>query len=83
MTISGDSILIDLRVPSSAAADLFAEPPEGWYVGQPQLIAEQEGIRRYRLPLADRPAPSAIAGQTFRFVAVVGGEAIEESITIR
>lgn len=83
VTVADDALFIDLRVPESGSADLFAEAPAGWYIGQPSLLSRQDGISRYRLPLAGRPHDTAIAGQTFRFVATAGGEAIEEAIVIR
>jgi DsbC/DsbD-like thiol-disulfide interchange protein len=81
VTAEGDALLIDVRIPDMAYFDLFADPPPGWYVGQPSLVARDEGLARYRLSLDGRPEGAA-AGQTFRFVAVAGGEAIEETIEI-
>jgi DsbC/DsbD-like thiol-disulfide interchange protein len=77
------ALLIDVRMPDSSYLDLFADPPEGWYIGQPELLSRDKGISRYRLWLAGGPEGGEVAGQTFRFVAVAGGEAIEERIDIR
>ncbi|MDQ3559522.1 MAG: hypothetical protein M3453_10130 [Pseudomonadota bacterium] len=81
--IEADALLIDILMPDTSYADLFAEPPPGWNLGQPKLISRAGGIARFRLPLAGRPRGSEVSGQEFRFVAVAGGEAIEESVTNR
>lgn len=78
----GDALLIDVRMPESTYSDLFADPPEGWYVGQPAFVERVDGISRYRLSLAGRPHDAQIKGQSFRFVAVAGGDAIEEALEI-
>jgi DsbC/DsbD-like thiol-disulfide interchange protein len=78
----GEALTIDLRVPESSYSDLFADPPTGWYVGQPIFVERVDGISRYRLSLAGRPRDSQLKGQEFRFVAVAGGRAIEETVTI-
>ena len=78
----GDTLRIDVRMPESTYSDLFAEPPAGWYIGQPIFVERVDGISRYRLSLASRPRDAQIKGQSFRFVAVSGGDAIEEAIEI-
>lgn len=78
----GDSLDIDIRMPDSSYADLFVEPPEDWYIGQPVFVARVDGLSRYRLSLAGRPSGAPLKGQQFRFVAVAGGEAIEEDVEI-
>jgi DsbC/DsbD-like thiol-disulfide interchange protein len=83
VTVEEDALLIDVRVPGSSPADLFAEAPSGWYLGQPSLVSQQGGVARYSLSLAGRPADTVIKGQVFRFVATAGGEAIEEVFHIR
>jgi hypothetical protein len=83
VTLAGDALLIDVRMPDSALADLFADPPAGWYLAQPEFQSRAGGVSRYRLPLAGRPADAEIAGQSFRFVAVAGGDAVEEVVEIR
>jgi DsbC/DsbD-like thiol-disulfide interchange protein len=82
VTADGDALIIDVRMPDSSYSDLFVEPPAGWYLPQPVFVARDEGVSRYRLSLAGRPAGATYGGQTFRFVAAAGGEAIEESIVI-
>ena len=82
-TLDGDTLLIDVRAPDSAYADLFTEPPPGWYVGQAELLSRADGVSRYRLSLSGKPAGAEARGQTFRFVAVAGSAAIEEAIEIR
>jgi DsbC/DsbD-like thiol-disulfide interchange protein len=83
VSVDGESLVIDVRLPDSTYFDLFADPPAGWYLGQPALVERNAGMARYRLALAGRPQGSAIAGQRFRFVAVAGGEAIEKAVDIR
>jgi len=83
VTVEGDALTIAVRSPDSSYSDLFAEPPAGWYVGQPAFVERVDGRSRYRLSLAGKPRDAEAKGQTFRFVAVAGGEAIEESILVR
>lgn len=78
----GEALLIDVRMPDSSYTDLFASPPDGWYIGQPRFVERSDGISRYRLSLAGKPQDAAVRGQVFRFVAVAGGEAIEEAVEI-
>jgi len=80
--IDGEALLIGVRMPDSSYSDLFAEPPAGWYIGQPSFVERVGGVSRFRLSLAGKPRDAQIAGQQFRFVAVAGGEAIEESVDI-
>ncbi len=77
-----NALLIDVRMPDSTYMDLFADPPQGWFIGQPSFVERSDGVSRYRLPLAGRPADAPLSGQTFTFVAVSGGEAIEEAVEI-
>jgi len=83
VTPEGDTLLIDVRMPESGYTDLFADPPEGWYIGQPRFVSRADGISHYRLPLAGKPKDADVRGQTFQFVAVAGGEAIEQKIEIQ
>ena len=82
ITAEGDALFINVRSPDSAYEDLFAEPPPGWFIGQPAPIGRTGTLSRYRLPLDRRPRGADISGQTFRFVAVAGGDAIEEVVVI-
>lgn len=79
---AGEALEIDVRMPESSYFDLFAEPPDGWFIGQPKLVGRDRDIVRWRLPLAGRPAGNPLSGQLFNFVAVAGGEAIEESLRV-
>lgn len=83
VTGAGDTLAINVRMPDSAYSDLFAAPPAGWYIGQPTFVERVDGVSTYRLSLAGRPPDAELRGQRFRFVAVSGGEAIEESVEIR
>jgi DsbC/DsbD-like thiol-disulfide interchange protein len=78
-----NALVIDVRMPESSTMDLFADPPRGWFIGQPAFVERSAGVSRYRLPLAGRPAGEPLTGQTFTFVAVSGGEAIEKAVEIR
>ena len=82
VTLDGGALIIDVRMPESSYFDLFAEPPAGWYVGQPELVFRSQGVARYRLPLDGRPEGADASGQRFRFVAVAGGRAIEKAVDI-
>jgi DsbC/DsbD-like thiol-disulfide interchange protein len=82
VALDGGALVIDVRAPESSYLDLFAEAPEGWYIGQPTLVRRDGGISRYRLPLDGRPRDAAVDGQRFRFVAVAGGEAVEKAVDV-
>jgi hypothetical protein len=83
VTATDEALTIDVRMPESSYSDLFADPPAGWYIGQPAFVERVDGISRYRLSLAGRPSAAPVTGQSFRFVAVAGGEAIEEAVEIQ
>ena len=83
VSLDGEFLLIDVRLPQASYFDLFAEAPAGWFIGQPALVSRDAGLARYRLPLAGRPRDSAVIGQRFRFVAIAGSEAIEKAVEIR
>ena len=83
VTVEPGALLVDVRVPESSYLDLFAEPPPGWTVGQPMLLSRADGVARFRLALSARPTGGGGAGQTFRFTAVAGGEAIEKAVDVR
>ncbi len=78
-----DALLIDVRMPDSSYSDLFADPPVGWYLGQPSLVSRADGVSRYRLSLAGKPQDAEVRGQVFRFVAVAGGDAVSQEIEIQ
>src|SRR6185295_12385169 len=78
----GDALDIDIRIPNSSYTDLFVDPPKDWFIGQPVFVEQVDGLSRYRLSLAGRPSGAPLKGQEFRFVAVAGGEAIEEDVEI-
>jgi DsbC/DsbD-like thiol-disulfide interchange protein len=78
----GDALVIDVRMPDSSYSELFAEPPPDWFIGQPDFVSRANGVSRFRLPLGGKPAGSEVRGQSFRFVAVAGGEAIEVAVRI-
>lgn len=80
--VEGDHLAIAVRMPDSAYMDLFAEPPARWFTGQPTLASRAGGVSHYRLSLAGRPRDAPVSGQRFGFVAVAGGEAVEEAVEI-
>lgn len=83
VTAEADALIIDMRMPDSSYMDLFAIPPEGWYIGQPTFVSRADGVSRYRLPLAGKPKDVSVKGQTFEFVGVAGGEVIRQEVAIR
>jgi DsbC/DsbD-like thiol-disulfide interchange protein len=82
-TAEGDELLINVRTPNSSYIDLFADPPAGWYVGQPAFVSRANGISRFKMSLSGRPPGAAVRGQNFGFVAVAGGDAIEQTLQIQ
>ena len=78
----GDNLEIAVRTPDADFIDLFAEGPQDWFLGQPQLIAREGAIARYRLPLDGMPEGETVSGRTFTFVAVADGKAIEKPVLI-
>jgi DsbC/DsbD-like thiol-disulfide interchange protein len=82
LTVNGDDLFIDVLAPPSSHQDLFAEPPEGWFVGQPEPLLRDGRRTRYRMSLKGRPGDAEPGGQRFGFLAVAGGEAIEEVLTL-
>lgn len=82
VAVADAALTIDVLAPAGTPADLFADGPEGWYLGQPEFAARQGGLLRYRLSLAGRPPDAAASGQAFRFLAVAGGEAIEQTLVV-
>jgi DsbC/DsbD-like thiol-disulfide interchange protein len=82
VVVDGDALDIDIRMPDSSYTDLFVDPPKNWYIGQPVFVEQVDGLSRYRLSLTGRPSGTSLKGQEFRFVAVAGGEAIEENVEI-
>lgn len=80
--LQGDALEIIVRTPDADFIDLFAEGPQDWFLGQPQLISRQGAIARYRLLLAGMPEGESVSGRTFTFVAVADGKAIEKTVPI-
>ena len=80
--ISGDALEIEVTAPPDGSVDLFAEGPADWYLRQPQLVSREGRTARFRLPLAGKPEDAEPRGETFRFVAVAGGDAIEEEVVL-
>jgi len=64
------------------APTVFAEGPEGWFLPPPEVVSQEEGSFRYRLPLQGRPQGEAISGTSLTLTAVLGGQAVERQITL-
>lgn len=82
VALADNGLDIDVTVPPDGPVDLFAEGPPDWYLGQPELVSRDGRTARFRLSLAGKPASAEPHGLTFRFVAVAGGDAIEEEVTL-
>ncbi len=81
--VSGGTLRIALVLPGPGLPDLFVEPPEGWYVAQPNLVSAGEGRAIFEVPLgAGVPKGESAAGKTFRFLAVAGLRSIEETVIL-
>ena len=82
VNLAGESLEIEVAAPADGSVDLFAEGPPDWYIGQPAFVSRDGSTARFRLKLAGKPKDAEVAGQTFRFVTVAGGEAVEQLITV-
>lgn len=82
IAVEGDTLLIDVLMPESSYSDLFADPPAGWYIDQPVFMSRSEGVTRYSIALNRRPGDAPTAGAKFHFVAVAGGDAIEDTMAL-
>jgi DsbC/DsbD-like thiol-disulfide interchange protein len=80
--LAGEALEIAVTVPPEGPVDLFAEGPADWYLGQPKLVSRDASTARFRLSLAGMPADSRPQGRTFRFVAVAGGEAVAQEVSL-
>jgi len=58
----GDALAIDAIVPETGEADLFAEGPENWFIGQPEVSARGRGTASFRLSLKGVPKGSELDG---------------------
>jgi DsbC/DsbD-like thiol-disulfide interchange protein len=70
-------IAVDAADP--AAVDLFAEPPDGWYLTVPRAVGVEDGRAVFELPLRGMPRKAAFAGAAFRFT-VVGPDGAVEAV---
>ena len=77
-----DALLIDVLAPDGVPLDLFVAGPEDWFLGQPEFLDRKGPVARFSLSLEGVPPDAALAGATFRFVAVSGGRAIEEVMAV-
>jgi len=82
-TLKDGNLEIAVRIPDADFIDLFAEGPQDWFLGQPQLVSHDGAIARYRLPLDGMPEGETVSGRTFTFVAVADGNAIEKAVPIK
>jgi DsbC/DsbD-like thiol-disulfide interchange protein len=65
-----------------AALDLFAEPPDGWYLTQPRRVAGDATAAVFELPLRGMPRKAGFAGATFRFTIVDPSGSVERVRTL-
>jgi DsbC/DsbD-like thiol-disulfide interchange protein len=65
-----------------ADVDLFAEPPDGWYLTVPRRVGLEEGRAVFELPLRGMPRKAAFAGAVFRFTAVGPDIAVDSVRTL-
>ena len=73
------SLLITVK-PGAAGGpvDVFAEGPEGWYLGVPEPAGSTaDGASTFRLSLKGAPKNADPAGATIRYTLVGAGEAVE------
>lgn len=78
LRVDGESLEITVAAPGAAEAlDLFADPPEGWYLSQPERreIGPEGG--RFVLSLKGKPKAAPLSGAVFRFTIVGGGMPVE------
>lgn len=73
-------IVVELAEP--ADVDLFAEPPDGWYLTVPRRVGIEEGRAVFELPLRGMPRKAEFAGASFRFTVVAPDGAVEASRTL-
>jgi DsbC/DsbD-like thiol-disulfide interchange protein len=65
-----------------AALDLFAEPPDGWYLTQPRRVAGDATAAVFELPLRGMPRKAGFAGATFRYTIVDPSGSVERVRTL-
>ncbi|MGE0230329.1 MAG: protein-disulfide reductase DsbD domain-containing protein [Flavobacteriaceae bacterium] len=80
----GDSLILLFDAPQGARdVDLFAEPPEGWYLSLPRPVGRDEGGRyRFTLSLAGRKEGAFVAGERFTLTGVSDKGAFERTLTL-
>jgi DsbC/DsbD-like thiol-disulfide interchange protein len=61
---------IVVEAPDPGAVDLFAEPPDGWYLTVPRAVGIEAGRAIFELPLRGMPRKAEFAGAAFRFTLV-------------
>ncbi|HUG60300.1 MAG TPA: protein-disulfide reductase DsbD domain-containing protein [Methylomirabilota bacterium] len=64
------------------AVDLFAEPPDGWYLTVPHKVSSDARRAVFDLPLKGMPKAASFAGAAFRFTLVEPGAAVEVERTL-
>jgi len=78
----GNRLDITLRATAPGPVELFAEGPDGWFLGQPALERREDGTARFTLDLAGRPKGAPAEGAPLRLTASAGGEAIETIVAV-
>jgi DsbC/DsbD-like thiol-disulfide interchange protein len=78
-----DAVLtIAVEADDPGAVDLFAEPPDGWYLAVPRRIGTEPGRALFELPLKGMPKRAAFSGAAFRFTVTGGPRAVEIARTL-
>ncbi|WP_245293286.1 protein-disulfide reductase DsbD domain-containing protein [Mongoliimonas terrestris] len=74
-----EAVRIRVRTAPGAAAetDLFVEPPDGWYIGQPQPVGVETDVAVFHLSLNGRPKAATVSGTPMRFTVATPDGGIE------
>lgn len=74
-----DAVLVTVGTADGEAAtvDLFVEPPDGWYIGQPEPVRADGDRAVFRLSLDGRPKAATVAGTPMRFTVATPDGGIE------
>lgn len=68
---------IEVEAADAAFVDLFAEPPEGWYLAVPRRVGTAGDRAVFELPLKGMPRGASPAGAEMRFTLVAPHAAVE------
>lgn len=78
LRLDGETLEIAVAAPNATEAlDLFSDPPEGWYLTQPERQEIGPEGARFVLSLKGRPKEAVVSGAVFRFTIVGGSVPVE------